>query len=438
MKNIYILFIALLGSLSMTSCFEEEFDSPVMNTSPEFDMTASSNDVVLMKDNVGMTALELTWNAPDYGVQSANPAYQIKFNGVTVSEVVGETELVLETEELNAFLLENEFEPDVAQTATVQISAKLGTSFYTDSSTQEIQFTAYADQLDLTTTWGLVGSATPNGWDGPDVPFYKTEVENVLVAYADLVDGEIKIRENNEWTTNYGDNEAEGSEVTTKSGTLELNGGNIQMAAGSYKIEWNTQTLEYSIQPYTWGLVGSATENGWDGPDMPLTYDSTTDTWKAYVDLVDGEIKVRKNNDWGLNYGDTSVDGYLDEGGDNIAVTAGTYYIQVNFKTFEFLIEKVGTWGLVGSATANGWDGPDQRFMKDFSKNNAWYLNDVTLVDGEIKVRRNNDWGLNYGDTGSDGILDEGGDNIVVTAGTYDFYVDFEGPDGITFTVTKK
>ncbi|MGB0777728.1 MAG: SusE domain-containing protein [Flavobacteriaceae bacterium] len=339
MKNIYILFIALLGSLSMTSCFEEEFDSPVMNTSPEFDMTASSNDVVLMKDNVGMTALELTWNAPDYGVQSANPAYQIKFNGVTVSEVVGETELVLETEELNAFLLENEFEPDVAQTATVQISAKLGTSFYTDSSTQEIQFTAYADQLDLTTTWGLVGSAT---------------------------------------------------------------------------------------------------ENGWDGPDMPLTYDPTTDTWKAYVDLGDGEIKLRKNNDWGLNYGDTSVDGYLDEGGDNIAVTAGTYYIQVNFKTFEFLIEKVGTWGLVGSATANGWDGPDQRFMKDFSKNNAWYLNDVTLVDGEIKVRRNNDWGLNYGDTGSDGILDEGGDNIVVTAGTYDFYIDFEGPDGITFTITKK
>jgi hypothetical protein len=43
----------------------------------------------------------------------------------------------------------------------------------------------------------------------------------------------------------------------------------------------------------------------------------------------------------------------------------------------------------------------------------------VTLIDGEMKFRMNNDWGTNWGDDGADGTLEEGGANIVVTAGIY-------------------
>lgn len=440
MKKLNIFLFALLSSLTLTSCFEEEFDSPVMNTDPTFELSTSSADVVLLKDNMGSTAFTLSWNAPDYGVTNEAPMYDVLMNGVSYGVVKGETEMVFETGELNAWLLNNGFQPDEAQAADIHVTATVGT-LQSTTSTQSVQFTAFADKLDLSTTWGLVGSATPNGWgDGPDTPFYKTSVENVLVTYVTLTDGEIKIRENNDWAVNYGDNEAAGADQTTKSGTLESGGGNIPMAAGTYMIEWNTSTLEYSIAPYTWGLVGSATPNGWgDGPDTPMTYDATTDTWKAYITLVDGEMKIRKNNDWGTNYGDNGLDGILDEGGDNIPVTAGSYYVIVDFKTLEYTMEAVGPWGLVGSATPNGWgDGPDTNFMKDFSNDSGWYVNNVTLVDGEIKVRRNNDWGVNYGDTGADGILDEGGDNIAISAGTYDFYLDFEGEGGVTLTITQK
>ncbi|MBE0424751.1 MAG: SusF/SusE family outer membrane protein, partial [Lutibacter sp.] len=89
----------------------------------------------------------------------------------------------------------------------------------------------------------------------------------------------------------------------------------------------NSSALTYTIEAYTWGLVGDATTNGWDGPDMPMAYDSFSDTWKAIVTLKTGEMKFRFNNDWGLNYGDTGADGTLENGGANIAVTAGNYLV---------------------------------------------------------------------------------------------------------------
>ena len=84
-------------------------------------------------------------------------------------------------------------------------------------------------QLDLSSPWGVIGSAANNwGNDGPDLPFYTTDVSNVFVAYVTLTDGEIKFRENNDWGNNYGDNDT--------NGTLESGGANIPVSAGIYKI----------------------------------------------------------------------------------------------------------------------------------------------------------------------------------------------------------
>ena len=62
-------------------------------------------------------------------------------------------------------------------------------------------------------------------------------------------------------------------------------------------------------------------------------------------------------------------------------------------------------------------------------------LNNVTLLDGEYKFRSNEAWALNYGDTGADGTLDDGGDNIISVAGTYSFVLDFTDPDNPTYTI---
>ena len=46
--------------------------------------------------------------------------------------------------------------------------------------------------------WGLVGSATPNGWNGPDVEMFQTGPQEFSI-YAELVSGELKFRFNEDW-----------------------------------------------------------------------------------------------------------------------------------------------------------------------------------------------------------------------------------------------
>jgi hypothetical protein len=57
---------------------------------------------------------------------------------------------------------------------------------------------------------------------------------------------------------------------------------------------------------------------------------------------------------------------------------------------------------------------PDFGIMEGY-----YYLSGAELVDGEIKVRQNDAWGLNYGDDGNDGLMEVNGANIPVSAGTY-------------------
>ena len=127
------------------------------------------------------------------------------------------------------------------------------------------------------------------------------------------------------WDVNWGDDGADG--------TLEADGSDIALSeAGYYKINANIVALTYSIMKTDWGLIGSATPDGWDS-DQNMTYDMTSKTWSVTVDLIAGEIKFRANDDWVLNYGDTDFDGVIEEGGDNLAIgDAGNYTIILNLE----------------------------------------------------------------------------------------------------------
>src|SRR5690606_18784292 len=154
-----------------------------------------------------------------------------------------------------------------------------------------------------------------NDWGAfEDSPFYTTSANGVLVAYVNLLDGEIKFRENNAWDSDLGDNDTDG--------TLEPGGANIPVTAGDYKITLDLNDNTYTMETFGWGVVRNHNEWGGAGPDPKLHYDYITDTFKVGVELVDGEIKFRMNNEWVTDFGDTGADGTLDAGGDNIAVTA--------------------------------------------------------------------------------------------------------------------
>ena len=177
--------------------------------------------------------------------------------------------------------------------------------------------------------WGLVGSAV-NGWGGTnrgfaagnDVPFLSNGQDGMFRAVATLYDGEFKIREDNAWGLNYGDDGADG--------TLEQNGANIAISAGHYVIDFDAVNFTITITPAgtVWGVVGSATLNGWGAAeDVKLVPDPCNDGVYIIKDVVltDGEIKFRQDDAWGVNLGDNGADGTTEANGANIAVSAGTY-----------------------------------------------------------------------------------------------------------------
>ena len=88
-----------------------------------------------------------------------------------------------------------------------------------------------------------------------------------------------------------------------------------------------------------WGLVGSATPNGWGSTNDIEMYETSNNVFEIYADLLTGELKFRYNENWGQNYGDDNADGTLEAGGANIAIPAdGTYHVIMNLNTMTYTI----------------------------------------------------------------------------------------------------
>ena len=430
------IFVLLAISVFLGSC--EDTDLTVLNPSVAVTATLSESEVVLETANLGQEALTVSWTVNDYGY-SAAPNYQLlidlaegDFSAAKVISTGSGLSKTFETEELNKILIGLGVEPDTETAIAIKVKSILGSSTTISSATSPLMATAYADALDLSSPWGVVGSAYNNWGATPDAPFYQVQGSpNVYVAYVTLLDGEWKIRKDNAWDVNYGDDGADG--------TLEAGGANIVATAGTYKIVFDEAALTYTIEAYTWGIVGSA-YNDWGngGPDAALAYDPFTDTWRAQVKLEDGLFKIRLNNDWTTSYGDGDDEGSLDAGGTDIPVSSGYYEIIVDFNDLTYTLEETDVYGVVGSGY-NDWGAtPDFPFVKDFEKEGVYHAINVTLLDGHIKFRVNNDWATDYGDTGLDGILDLAGDNIPSTAGAFDITLDFSNPDEPVYTMTAR
>lgn len=436
MKNILNkLILLLVAPLVFVACNDDDPVLTVLNPNVVVDVSLSTSNVVLDPDMADNEVLVVSWVQPDFGYNAAAD-YTILFDNLggdfsdpqSVSAGIG-LDKSLTTSKLNGILLNLGFEQGIPADVAIRVVAGLGDYNSIVSESSILNATAYEDLLDQSTPWGVVGSAA-NDWGAtPDLPFYTTGTDGLLVAYVTLIDGEIKFRKDNDWTLNYGD--------TGFDGTLEEGGTNIPVIAGTYEILMNLNDLTYTMAPLTWGIVGSAYNNWGATPDAMLTYDPYSDQWRTIVTLLDGDMKIRKNNDWNAtNYGDTGADGILNLNGDNIAVTAGIYIVTVNFNDLSYTMEEIQyVWGLVGGAYNNWGATPDAQFNRDWSiTEEAWILNDVTLIDGEWKIRANNDWGVNYGS--DDGVhLVDGGANIPATAGTYTVRLNFEDPDNPTYTI---
>ncbi|MDO5608714.1 MAG: SusE domain-containing protein [Capnocytophaga sp.] len=328
MKNIFKTTLMTFGLLLFVACEKDE-DKAVLSSDAAVNATLSTNSVVLEQANADAAALTVTWTTTGFNLPVVQNDYEVSFVYKDKPEnvVTEASPLELTVQQLNTILTKLGLTVGEATDVEVKVTSKLSDTSVITSTAHTLNVTTYKDVIDLSTAWGVVGSIT--SWGGsPDVPFWKVAGDdNSYVAYVTVVGSgqEIKFRKDSDWADNYGDDGTNGS--------LESGGANIPVAEGVYRILWNINDNTYKIEKYTWGIIGDGA-NGWgDTDDIPLSYDGTTDTWVAKgVTLSNGSIKFRFNNAWTTSWGDKDGDGVLDtENDNNIAVTAGTYDISVNF-----------------------------------------------------------------------------------------------------------
>jgi len=268
-------------------------------------------------------------------------------------------------------------------------------------------------------TVGVVGSATPNGWDGPDIEMTAVpDSVGLFTATATLIDGAAKFRLDNEWTTNWG-----GSDFP--SGVAEAGGDDIPVYAGEYTITFDTVSGAYDFQLMSpIGIIGDAIAGTEWSEDVDM-YEDTNGVFFVDISLQsDKAVKFRLDNDWIVAWGaDSFPSGIATTDGGNIPVDkAGDYHVTFDTTSGEYNFGEIITYssiGIIGSATANGWDGDDIDLTQSSSDPNVWEGN-ITLGEGEIKFRANDDWIIDWG--GSAFPMDTAvlkGDNITVVPGDY-------------------
>lgn len=193
----------------------------------------------------------------------------------------------------------------------------------------------------------------------------------------------------------------------------------------------------------TFGLVGDATRNGWDGPD-DKAYLVGDGMYTIAASLSAGVMKIRENNDWAVNYGvGDGGAGTLKSGGfgnDIPVASAGNYLVHFDLINLTYAISGTDLLGIIGDAAPGGWDSSnDVKFIPDPCADGIYLAHNVAMTTGVFKIRQNNDWAVNYGlGDGGEGTLKSGGfgnDIPVAEAGTYNLMVDL---NNMTYTLVKQ
>ncbi|HLP65331.1 SusE domain-containing protein [Flavobacterium sp.] len=333
MKNIFKSILALSLVFSFTSC-EDEQDLLFSQPEGEFKILSpvSGEGVVLSPDTPLNPGLSMTWEAANYGspteitytiqVDKSGDEFDSPIDVVSTTN----TYATVSSDALNSAAVAAGLTPFTQGGLEVRLRSTVGTTGSQEQFSDVISYlvTPYSTELPK-----LAVPGNHQGWNPPTAPriassaFGETDYEGYI-----WLDGGFKFvgpdpAGNYNWgNTDWGDD-------GTFSGALAESGeSDCTATAGYYRVRANTETLVYSVEPTTWGIVGAATPGSWDN-STALTYNSTTKKWEGTVVMTAGEFKFRANNAWAINLGgDPDEDGSMNYDGPNLSVSAaGTYSV---------------------------------------------------------------------------------------------------------------
>lgn len=275
-------------------------------------------------------------------------------------------------------------------------------------------------------TISIVGTGV-NGWpptNGPEITLPSTDNTTYTISNLLVSNGLVKFRQDYSWTTNWGG-------TTFPNGQGILNGSEIPTQAGIYDVTFNRINGTYSFigTPFpSIGIWGPAvdSQNGYSGPDVDMiTTDGITYTLSGFY-FSSGNAYFRQDNNGSLVWGSTSFPtGTAVSSGPSLFIPGNEWFVTFNRITGEYSFTYPSI-GILGTAL-NGFTAPDTDLNTTDGYN--YTILGLTLLDGEVKFRKDNLWTSNWGSLGfPSGTGIQSGQNIPVIAGTYN--ISFEITSG--------
>ncbi len=345
MKNLSKIFLSLF-TLAIASCSVEDVqDRPIIEATDAPVLTAPATGAIYEITPANATQLfdRFAWTAASFGGDVV-VTYQVEiaklddkaFAKPQLVQSSNTNNVAVTGDNLNKAAIALGVTPFVSTSVLARVKAVVGTQSI-GSEPIEIAITAFKTApllgvpgnhqgwnfAGLTTAYQLKPSAKGNSDFSGYV--YLDGIFKFLEATDDLVFSDKN--------TFYGDGGP---------GVLDTKGDNLSAAAGFYFIKADTQKLTYSLELQVWGIIGDGA-NGWgDNDDIVMTFNRTNNVWEAKnVTLKNGGIKFRKNKSWGGDFGDKTMDGILDQEGDNnINSTAGTYNVTLDLTNRTYSLVK--------------------------------------------------------------------------------------------------
>ena len=210
----------------------------------------------------------------------------------------------------------------------------------------------------------------------------------------------------------------------------------VDGSARYYRFSVNMMDYTYEITPLNFAefiyVPGNAQKYNTAAPGMPewgwtpelapaLRSASFNGVYEGFA-YMDGDFKFTKERNWNAeyNYNDFSSYSSMFKLGDgsNINCTEPGYYKLVADVANGSLTATKLTWGLVGPATAGGWDAPSYTVMRYNMVEDCWEITTQLNAD-KFKFTTNGSWDINLGGDSVDDLWEGGPDLVISEAGTY-------------------
>lgn len=347
MKHIIKRFLSIAGAVTFFTACNKVDNVTVYQTATPSLLIASATTLAPPRANSNKSILTLTWTYPNHATSDPNSikyVIDIDSTGKNFSKpftkiVTGSLTTSFIAKEINNFLLNRGYTPG----AVVDLDVRLVSSYAnnnerTNSNTIKLKYTPYAIRTIVNYNFPKALRVAGNfqNWSPGTAPKIVDTTATGTTGtkyegYINFTDPnpEFKFVKGDDWPA--GDFGSSGPNKLGGSDNLKITTGQ-----GMYLVKANTQDLTWSATKIaTWGIIGSATANGWDA-STPMTLNADG-TYSITVDLKgSNEIKFRANNSWDINFGDNKANGGPDNvpdysSNDNIAIPAsGTYIITLD------------------------------------------------------------------------------------------------------------